>query len=241
MRRWIGFGLCLAPWLLAESNSSKNIITYENSAARVLYLEGSALMRGSLDHYETLKVGQWLESGSIIKTESKSTVLLEFPNKSLTKVNPSSRVTLTLVTASGSNSQVELQLEAGSISNRVNSVKKNSRFLVRTRNNVMGVRGTEFYVSLQGNPKASLQDRDLWLCVREGKVQIEPVEEGTYEPLSVPAGLGVLAKRDLTPSAPQKYDWTDDLNWNFDPAKGAILETYRTDHLYFDLLDQDYD
>ncbi len=48
--------------------------------------------------------------------------------------------------------------------------------------------------------------------------------------VSVPAGQGTVVKPGRAPEAPKVLDWTAALNWNMDPAKGALQD--KTRHLH---------
>jgi hypothetical protein len=52
-------------------------------------------------------------------------------------------------------------------------------------------------------------------------------------------GINIIGGTNLT--SPQRYPWTRKLNWNMDPAAGAVEDRTDLEQAYSDLLDQDYD
>ena len=109
------------------------------------------------------------------------------------------------------------------------------QFNVRTPSAVAAVRGTEFFTAYG---RAKGKNRDLWVCVNEGAVELTTTK--AKQPLTVPAGKGVLIKSGLDLTKPQAYDWTKTLNWNMDAESGSVEDKTNLDGAYSDLLDQDY-
>lgn len=111
-------------------------------------------------------------------------------------------------------------------------VKQNAgkKFRVRTQSVLMGVRGTRFFAS-------SSSKGDVWMCVKEGSVEV--TAQGKTE--EVPAGQGVRISLGSPPSAPKAYEWTRDINWNFDATHGAIGDKIDPENLYPDLRRMNYD
>jgi hypothetical protein len=56
----------------------------------------------------------------------------------------------------------------------------------------------------------------------------------------VKEGEGVLLPGGRKTTKPRPYDWTKGLNWNMDPASGAVDDATDLDAAYGDLRDQDY-
>lgn len=89
-------------------------------------------------------------------------------------------------------------------------------FRVRTRAAVMGVRGTQFFVSYA--PSGS----DEWMCVKEGEVEIASAKQEQSLTL-VKAGQGVRVEGSKV-SAPEKFGWTEKLNWEMDGGTSRLEE-----------------
>lgn len=102
--------------------------------------------------------------------------------------------------------------------------KKN--FQIKTPAAVFAVRGTQFFVSANG-------DADAWMCVKEGTVNVNKKDKV----VDVPAGKGVFVD-DKEISPPKVYAWTKKLNWKMDKKDGDL--DHKLD-LKYDLLENFYD
>lgn len=175
------------------------------------------------------KDGAALAEGDAVSTAEGATALVELADGSRLKLRESSRLRIVV-----SGKSAELNLALGSVFAKVRKRLAGENFLVRTPSAVAAVRGTEFFTAY-GRPRG--KDRDLWVCVNEGAVELTTTKD--KKPLLVPGGQGVLIKggKDLT--QPQAYDWTKTLNWNMDES-GALEDATKLDKAYSDLLDQDY-
>jgi ferric-dicitrate binding protein FerR (iron transport regulator) len=98
-------------------------------------------------------------------------------------------------------------------------------FKVRTRAAVMGVRGTQFFVSYGRSAG------DEWMCVREGEVEVASLKNDQSLVL-VRAGQGVQIEANGSISKPAKLEWTEKLNWDMEAMAAKNSE---------DLLKQNYD
>ncbi len=176
------------------------------------------------------KDGAALAEGDSVSTAEGATALVELADGSRLKLRESSRLR---IVASGKSA--ELNLSLGSVFAKVRKRLAGESFLIRTPSAVAAVRGTEFFTAY-GRARGK-KDRDLWVCVNEGAVELTTTKD--KGPLLVPGGQGVLIKggKDLT--KPQAYDWTKTLNWNMDEG-GALEDATKLDSAYSDLLDQDY-
>lgn len=116
------------------------------------------LLRGEADvltlgKTTKLKVEDWVESGSVIKTAEKSFVKLIFIDKSQMNVGPNSEMKIESYT--GKDSGV-IDLVKGKIRSQVTKDylqmkdRDKSKLFIKTQNAVMGVRGTDFMISTNG-------------------------------------------------------------------------------------------
>lgn len=100
-----------------------------------------------------LKVEDWVESGSVVKTAEKSFVKLIFVDKSQMNVGPNSE--MKIESFSGKDSGV-IDLVKGKIRSQVTKDylqikdKDKSKLFIKTQNALMGVRGTDFMISTNG-------------------------------------------------------------------------------------------
>jgi hypothetical protein len=100
-----------------------------------------------------LKVDDWVEEGAVVQTADKSFVKLIFIDKSQMNVGPNSE--MKIESFSGKDSGV-IDLVKGKIRSQVTKDylqmedKDKSKMFVKTKNAVMGVRGTDFMIASNG-------------------------------------------------------------------------------------------
>lgn len=178
----------------------------------------------SLGKTEKLKTEDWVEDGSVVKTEDKSFVKLVFLDKSTMNIGPNSEMKIEKF--NGKDSGV-IDLVKGKIRSQVTKDylqikdKDKSKLFIKTKNAVMGVRGTDFMISTNGVntatvlfegevvfnnlPSANLSNTTvLEQAVNEG-VRIVPGEFSVVElgaPPTVPSVLNVqqLEKLEKNPN-----------------------------------------
>lgn len=130
-----------------------------------------------------------------------------------------------------------VELRAGGLFARTTRAVGGGRaFEVRTPTVVAGVRGTEFFVSYG---RTIEEQPDIWLCVNEGSVEVEVIR--TNQTTLVREGEGVNILGGTRATDPRFFQWTTELNWNFDADRGDVRDETDLDAAYDDLLDQDYD
>ena len=115
------------------------------------------LLRGEVDvltmgKTSRLKVEDWVEDGSVVKTAEKSFVKLIFIDKSQMNIGPGSEMKIEKF--SGKDSGV-IDLVKGKIRSQVTKDylqmdQNRSKLFIKTPNAVMGVRGTDFMISTNG-------------------------------------------------------------------------------------------
>lgn len=110
--------------------------------------------------------------------------------------------------------------------------KKRRNFKVQARSVAMGVRGTTFFVSHD-------EKENVWMCVKEGQVEIKGKED--KKPVLVNGGEGVKVEKGEETSDPKPLKWTEKLNWNTDPEKGKLENDASIEKAYSDLENLDYD
>ncbi len=121
------------------------------------------ILKGNVVNYvggkpSALKADDWVENGSIIKTTDKSFVKLIFTDKSQMNIGPNSLMKIENFT--GKDSGV-IDLVKGKIRSQVTKdylqIDKNkSKLFIKTKNAVLGVRGTDFMISTNGKNTATV-------------------------------------------------------------------------------------
>ena len=191
-------------------------------AAELKYLSGHV----TVEDKPGLK-GQKLMEGQTVRTGAEAAALLELDDGSRLKLNPNSELRLDHFRAN-----TDLTLGSGAVFSEVHKQAGTKQFMIRTKTAVMGVRGTKFFA---GYGKKKAEGADLWMCVSEGRVEVE----SPGKKVSVGAGEGVFVPAGKDTTAPKAYAWTRGLNWNMQPEKGELID--RTHIEYKDLLEQNYD
>ena len=179
------------------------------------------------------KAGAALAEGDVVATTEAATAIVRLSDGSRLKLKGGSRLGLTPRAPKSPVSEVMLYL--GGVFAQITKRASGQEFHVRTPGAVAAVRGTQFFTAFG---RTHGKDRDLWVCVNEGAVEVGSA--AAKERLLVPAGQGVLIKGEKDLTKPQPYAWTKKLNWNMDAQKGAVEDKTNLDSAYADLLDQDY-
>ena len=124
--------------------------------AKVKAIKGSASFSLPGEAAKPLKVGTSLTSGSVVKTDSKSSVDL-FLGNSAGVVRMTENSTLALdkltLTDTGADTVVEIQLNVpkGTILGNVNKLSVASRYEIKVPNGIASIRGTQFRASSDGH------------------------------------------------------------------------------------------
>lgn len=105
-----------------------------------------------------LKVQDWVEDGSVVKTAEKSFVKLIFIDKSQMNIGPGSEMKIEKF--SGKDSGV-IDLVKGKIRSQVTKdylqiERDKSKLFIKTKNAVMGVRGTDFIIATNGKSTSTV-------------------------------------------------------------------------------------
>ncbi|MEK7859212.1 MAG: FecR family protein [Elusimicrobiota bacterium] len=221
------FALALSLPLLAASAGAA-----EPAPARLLSSLGAVTIE-SAGQKRSGKAGAVLSSGDAVSTGAGATALLELGDSSKLKLGESSRIVLTLPGPGSRHTQA--QLSFGSLFAKIAKRLPGAEFRVRTESSVAAVRGTEFFTAFGRKTRGR---KDLWLCVKEGAVEVSTDASG--KGVLVPEGKGILIEGERDISEPREFDWTKKLNWNMDPESGSLEDKTDLGAAYADLLDQDY-
>lgn len=200
----------------------------------VVELQADASSRATL---QVLHAGDKIPLGYAVTTAPNALLIFTLPDASLVKVNPNSQVRV-----ESAGKQNTLELLRGGVFSQVQKhdaqeagSKPTNHFRIKTKAAVMGVRGTEFFTSLE---ETSPSDPSVWMCVREGEVE---VQKSKGEAVTVHAGEGIRVTLTDPLPHPRAFEWTKNLNWNMDPEQGDLFDHTELPKNYKKLIDQDYD
>ena len=175
-------------------------------------------------------IGMTVQAGDVVRTGGDSTAVISLENNADIKLRADTALDMSVL-----GEEVKLRLLKGSIFSRVRA-KIFKSYGVEAETVLAGIRGTEFFISFG---RTIDESPDIWLCVNEGSVDV--TVQTTDERAVVRAGEGINILGGSRLTAPRKYGWTRDLNWNTDPEQGSVADVTDLNRAYSDLLDQDYD
>lgn len=138
---------------------------------------------------QPIKAEDWVSAGSVVKTAEKSFVRLVFIDKSQMNIGPSSEMKIEKF---GSGDSGVIDLVKGKIRSQVSKDylqqkdKTKSKMFVKTPNAVMGIRGTDFLISTNGQNSSAV--------LFEGEVVFNKVENANLREIST-SNLEALVDR----------------------------------------------
>lgn len=171
-------------------------------------------------------VGTELKDGDTVRTGKNSTAVISYASGTKLKMNAESKMIV--------HAEKGIDLVLGAVFAHVQK-KPDQHFVVRTKSAVCGVRGTDFFTAYGSGDK----HQDGWMCVKEGTVEVTPVEGGDRTVVEAGFGITFQPKKKIAP--PKKFEWTENLNWNMDPASGDVRDKTSMDEMYNNLLRHNYD
>ena len=195
---------------------------------QVEYLEGEAQIQRN-DTVLEADFGTPLAAGDLLTTRKDSLLIISSTRGDTIKMRENSTIRLDSL-----NKDTRVHLENGGIFSRIVKLLTGSTYNVTTPSIAAGVRGTEFFIAYG---RVVETEADVWLCVNEGTVAVEAAEKEVL----VNAGEGINILNGSRITDPRYYPWTETLNWNTDPKKGAVNDNTDLSGAYSDLLDIDYD
>lgn len=182
-----------------------------------------------------IKKGFIIQNKTTLETMKNSLVVLSLKDGSKIKLNELSKLAVSV--PKDKNSPTKTGLYKGSSFFQVLKSKliKKNKFIVKTKNASLGVRGTQFFVSYG----KKINSKDSWMCVNEGLVSVRA--KSSKKEVLVKSGEGVHIKDNNNVTPPKSLPWTKNLNWSFDSRKGNLENKVRIEDAYKDVLGQDYD
>ncbi|MFT5207295.1 MAG: hypothetical protein ACI9CF_001045 [Candidatus Omnitrophota bacterium] len=127
-------------------------LAYSNREVLVEEVTGLPQVQiGGVGEWGGMKQGIVLTEDDIVKTDDKSTARLLFTgrNKTVANIRPNTVMELTALTANADKDDTEVSIMIGSVLLKAQKLKKRSSFNVRTPSSIVGIRGTEFEVSVE--------------------------------------------------------------------------------------------
>lgn len=196
--------------------------------ATLVYLEGvvTVTRRGTSREAD---FGTELEIGDLVRTGANSTAVITTDRGDELKMRGETSLVIEEIAQSS-----RLRLNSGGLFAKVKRLAGRA-FTVATPSVAAGVRGTQFFIAYG---RTIEEDPDVWLCVNEGSVAVA-TDTGDEVVVNEGEGVNILAGARITD--PRFFPWTEELNWNTDPAAGEVLDVTDLDGAYADLEDIDYD
>ncbi len=120
----------------------------EPGAARVVDIRGGAELQHG-EQITPLRAGMSVHAGSILRTRSEASLLLEFPDGSRSLIGADAEVRVAAVDrlVASTAQQVRLEVARGQLENEVRSTRGGGRYTIHTPAAVAAVRGTAFRVA----------------------------------------------------------------------------------------------
>lgn len=198
-------------------------ITYA-SDAKFRFISGKVtLNKKPVKKHTLIKYGDTIKTGknalAVIKI-AKATVIKLKANSSITIKAPSKKFNKVTVN------------KGEAFFKYIRSKAPKRKLRVFAKNTVMGVRGTQFFVAL------SNKEKNIWMCVNEGKVAVNVNKSKKAQIVS--AGEGVLITGNKNPT-PKQYKWTKNLNWKMKGSYKEINDTVDLSKINYDETNLLYD
>jgi hypothetical protein len=160
----------------------------------------NALIPAATRNSQTAKVKEELNWNDLLKTEKTGRVRAGLKDGSILSVGSGSE--LRIVQHDTVSQQTELEMDFGKVRSQVTKVTKSGgKFEMKTPNAVIGVIGTDFYTSFEGN-------KTTVICYK-GQVTVTPIGSAVAAGVSgsaitVSAGQMVVVTSDVPPAAPSQ-------------------------------------
>lgn len=140
---------------------------------------------------QQLTPGQVLLQGARIRTGENAYVKLILKDESILDLGPSSAIKLVACETPNKKVDIDLELELGSVRANVAKPERQARkdFKLRTPTSVLGVRGTEFFVSWQKDSSGVVTEQ---IGVSKGQIEVTSLFDQKVP--SIPLGAGTEFK-----------------------------------------------
>lgn len=187
------------------------------------FFKGSVYAYNLDGEQRELKKNDKLYFGEILRTSADSLAVVKVVKGVQMKVEENSVVEVDNLYAKTQNKAERSEggffpsffLHRGTVYGDVDKEREDKRDVkVRTKYVALGVRGTQFFVHLDRS-----SDSQYTAHVKRGKVE---VASGQHKRL-LENGNGTHLSPNGELAEATAFDWSDELNYNFDPAKGSLM------------------
>jgi ferric-dicitrate binding protein FerR (iron transport regulator) len=173
--------------------------------ARVNFIKGEVSKASGTSWVKIHQVGTILKESDKVKTGANSKVEIRFDDGSIMQLGSNSVMALKQYSISDKGRNSNIKLNDGSMFANVKKLKRKSSFKVSTVTAVAGVRGTEFYVSIDDKKNVKVE-------VYKGKVDVSKADDATKQ-VQVKAGYETEVKTNSNPVNPSKIKQQRKVEW----------------------------
>lgn len=193
----------------------------------IVFSKGKVFING-----KSAKKGSEISYNDKVKVEKGALAVVHVEPSTKIKLKENTLITIKKPLVTKSSTSHSFLLESGQMFIKATRTKRN-RYNVKTRHAVMGVRGTQFFVS------TSKKDKALdWMCVNEGTVEVKVNNKKGF--VLVNAGEGVAIDGKKLPKV-KKYKWTKGLNWELKGDYKALKDNTDIENINYDLENVEYE
>ena len=171
--------------------------------AKVKFLRGNALRTNGKAWHYIRRSGLVLLQDEKVKTGAKSQLELQFDDGSLIQLAEKSSISLKDFRYGRKGRVANITLKSGSLFANVNKLRRKSEFKISTISAVVGVRGTQFHVSVKNNNTVRVE-------VYKGLVEVKG-KKG--QAIQVKTGYKTTIKNGFAPDTPTKITSRRKINW----------------------------
>jgi ferric-dicitrate binding protein FerR (iron transport regulator) len=163
----------------------------------------NALIPAATRNSQTAKVKEELNWNDLLKTEKTGRVRAGLKDGSILSVGSDSE--LRIVQHDSVSQQTELEMDFGKVRSQVTKVTKSGgKFEMKTPNAVIGVIGTDFYTSFEGNKTTVICYKGQVTVTPVGNAVASGVSGSTSSAITVSAGQMVVVTSDVPPAGPSQ-------------------------------------
>jgi hypothetical protein len=163
----------------------------------------NALIPAATRNSQTAKVKEELNWNDLLKTEKTGRVRAGLKDGSILSVGSDSE--LRIVQHDNVSQQTELEMDFGKVRSQVTKVTKSGgKFEMKTPNAVIGVIGTDFYTSFEGNKTTVICYKGQITVTPIGSAVAAGVAGSTSSAITVSEGQMVVVTSDVPPAGPSQ-------------------------------------
>ena len=174
----------------------------KDRAARIKFFRGTIQRETQGKWTPVRRIGTVLLQHDRIKTGNRSKLEIKFDDGSLLQISSNTIISLKEYAYSRKGRTANINLKNGSLFANVKKLRRNSSFTVSTVTAVAGVRGTQFYVSIDDKKKVKVE-------VYKGKVEVG----AQNKKVNVKAGQETIVNKGSTPQKPKRIKSPRKIKW----------------------------